>query len=248
MQSPTIANIQLDAPLVIEAKYSVAVTDEQYSGDMPNVQLTFQAQDLNIWANSNVGTSLAAPSGGEVWNTIRFIVDPNTQKVYCGINGGPYTSFDAERLASLNQLGNGIRMYLRSYPSSSADDSLDASMSLDTEIIWTFDYVRMYKLTERDTVRIAAAKAEAGSDGISCTVDVRNYGAADEKRMLAVALYDGDTIVDVKMISAELGAFAKDGIIAYFSAAGTGNPRVKAFLWDDVNTMLPYEAEQINVD
>lgn len=242
---PGTKGLSLDAPLVIEAKYNVSV-DEKYTGASPKVQIALQAQDLSIWANNNVGTPLSDVEN-DSWNTIKYIIDPNTNKIYYSIDGGAYTAVSADRLANVSQLANGVMLYLKSYPSNSLDDGQDNVAKLDTPVTWTFDYVRMYKLSDKEAVKIAAAKAQ-GTNNIECSVDVRNYGTVTADRTLAVAVYDGTRLSDVKLVNLSLAAFAKDGLSVSFDGSWIENPTVKAFLWDSIAKMKPYEMENISID
>lgn len=241
--SPVMSGVKIDEPLVLEAKYNVKA--DSVEGTLPNVQLALQVQDLNIWANSGVGTALSAPTSE--WNTVKFIIDPKTDKVYYSINGGAYSSAAADKLASVSQLGNGVRLYLRSYPSTSADDSGDATTALDTPVTWTFDYVRMYKLGADEAVKLSAASAAKSGDAVSCDIMVRNYDTQSTSCALITALYDGCQLSDMYISELSPAAFAKQSINVQFNAAGVDAPTVKAFLWNSTSGLVPYDTELIEI-
>jgi peptidoglycan/xylan/chitin deacetylase (PgdA/CDA1 family) len=240
--APNPQEIVIDKPVVIEAKYNVTLDD--YSVAVPKVRFAIALTDLGIYANTGVGTGIYAPAEGDGDKTVKFIIDPNTKKVYYTADGKTFNSYDASGLSTSSVFGSGIRLYMNVCPN---DDNMsndnDGSQDLTTNVYWNFDYVKMYKLEDDEALKLASDNLTVEGNTASYTVNVRNHYPSEAKSgTVLVALYNenGRLIkTDVQTISVD--ALKKASIEGSFDVTGLTNYTVKAFLWNGLDKITPFD-------
>lgn len=247
--SPTPQEIVIDKPVVIEAKYNVALDD--YSVAVPKVRFALALTDLGIYANTGVGTGIYTPAEGDGDKIVKFIIDPNSKKVYYTTDGKVFNSYDASGLSTSSVFGAGIRLYMNVCPN---DDNMsgdgDGSTALTTNVYWNFDYVKMYKLEDDEALKLVSDSLSVEGNTASYTINVRNHYPSEAKNgTVMAALYDenGRLIkTDVQTISVD--ALKKASVEGNFDVTGLTNYTVKAFLWNGLDDMNPFDKSYELID
>lgn len=240
--APNPQEIVIDKPVVIEAKYNVTLDD--YSVAVPKVRFAIALTDLGIYANTGVGTGIYAPAEGDGDKTVKFIIYPNTKKVYYTADGKTFNSYDASGLSTSSVFGSGIRLYMNVCPN---DDNMsndnDGTQDLTTNVYWNFDYVKMYKLEDDEALKLASDNLTVEENTASYTVNVRNHYPSEAKSgTVLVALYDGNGKLiktDVQSVSAD--ALKTASVSGSFDITGLTDYTVKAFLWNSLDKMNPFD-------
>ena len=236
--APNPQEITIDKPIVIEAKYNVTLDD--YSVAVPKVRFALALTDLGIYANTGVGTGIYTPAEGDGDKTVKFIIDPNTKKVYYTTDGKVFNSYDASGLSTSSVFGSGIRLYMNVCPN---DDNMSGDGDNSTALSTNFDYVKMYKLEDDEALKLVSDSLQVSGNTASYTVNVRNHYPSEAKSgTVLVALYNENgrlVKTDVKTISVD--ALKKASVEGSFDVTGLTNYTVKAFLWNGLDDITPFD-------
>ena len=238
--APAPANVRIDKPVVIEAKYKADA--EEYSAATPKARLALALTNFDIYANSNASTEIFTPADGDGFKTVKFVVDPVSGKIYTISDGKLISTVSAKGLDTNAMFTNGIRLYMNVCPS---DDNMsndgDGTLELTSAINWNFDYVKVYKLEDTDTLRIVTNVIDINNDTAEYNVSIRNdHPSISEHAAAAVALYDSTgKLVKIDVRDFDAACLTKTVIKGAFDVSGLTNYRVNAFLWDGVKTMKP---------
>ncbi len=239
--TPAPATIAIDKPIVIESRYKVTLDDYE-TGASPKARLALALTNFNIYANSNVSAEIYTPGADDGYRTVKFVIDPVTGKVYTISDGRLINEFKCDNLNTNALFENGIRLYMNVCP---ADDNMsndgDAETDLVTSVYWNFDYIKMYKLNDDDTLRIVSGTLDIKGDTADYAVRVRNdHPSVSKHAALAVALYDeSGRLVDVEIKEFDGESLTKTAFKGSLNTDGLSGCTAKAFVWDSAKSMTP---------
>jgi len=86
---------------------------------------------------------------------------------------------------------------------------------------------------------VFATSTETTTTGVDINISVRNLGYSEASPRLMVGLYDGDKLIDLKSANAEFKTIDTKTFEFEFDTNITPNTTIKAFLWNDMGSMIP---------
>ena len=226
-----------DSPTLINISYKVNAAEENTT---ERAEMSLYIPGITSW-KAGTGTIELKNSMNE-YRTLMILISPSDKKIYYSNDGKTFseTAFEGELTSDITE----ARLYTIAKPDSSYSTEDDGKTQLESPVTWTFDKIEISPyIDDGRSVLFSSFNSATCAEGIEYTASVVNVSAYPQNAAIIAAAYDGDG----KMAGISINSTGdilynekviKTGIIA---AENTGKLTVKAFIWDSINGMKPYD-------
>ena len=244
---------------VLKVRYRVGLDD--YSVDHPNARLALSNGSISVGGTDNFSPNTNyTPNTGDLtfaedledtWRTVEFVIDPAAKTIYVSNDDGERQAYPFQTELTAENMQN-FRLYASVRTADMAyyeGEQTGEIIPLGTSVNWTFDSIEMYQMDPEDFLKVTNIVADSYESTITYGATFRNYGTSAVDPVTGiVALYDGNRLVGIQQVDlSTVEANRTVTVSDAYTVTGTGNYTVKAFIWDSMGNLVPYDMQTVPV-
>lgn len=230
--------IPYDSPTLIKIRYKVNAAEENTTEE---ASLSLYLPGITSW-KAGTGT-IKLDKYSDEYHTLIMLISPSDRKIYySNDNGNTFseTDFEGEMTQDITE----ARLYTVAKPDSSYSTDGDGETNLQSPVTWTFDSIEISPyIDDGRHILFYSFNSGKADEGIEYTAEAVNVSASVQSASIVAAAYDdeGRLIgVDIKDVN-NIPYNEKATVSGIINTNKTDNLTVKAFLWDSINGMMPYD-------
>ena len=134
----------MDKVTVFETQFKVKTQSGVYDGTEPQLGFIFDSEAAG-YVTSTLGQIALSAETEDVWQKVRFIVNPSTRQVTIEINGTVAATANFASTAPTDVFGNMMFRLIALNNGVGVNDATADTEALTSPIEWTFDYFKTYQ-------------------------------------------------------------------------------------------------------
>ena len=239
IQLASSKEISCRTPTVINIRYRVNAAAENTEEE---AALSLYIPGVTNW---KAGTGqIKLDKHSDEYKNLILLIKPDEKKIYYSSDGTTVqtAAFDGE----MTQDAAEVRLYTIAKPDSSMSVAGDGTAELRSAVIWEFDRIEISPYVD-DGKHIRFSSFNSGKMGgnIGYTAELVNICAFPQRGTAAVAVYDADgTLAGVSIEDTGSIKYNERKIISGTVDVNKTDTTVKAFIWNNMNEMIPYDTAE----